>query len=340
MKRFKKYIIALVVCLLAVAGVAYYMLGRSVSNSNEKEYIYIDSDDNVDSVLTKVSAISSSSKVSSLKMLVSNSSYADHIKTGRYCIKPSDGIYKVFVNLKSGNQTPVNLTIPSVRTIERMSKDVTKKLLIDSTDVVKALQDSATCKKYGFTTETIACMFIPNTYDIFWNTSVEKLLDRMEKEYKKFWNDERTAKAKNLGLTPVEVSILASIVDEETANNGEKPMIAGLYYNRVKKNMLLQADPTVKFALKNFEARRVLNSMLSYDSPYNTYKYQGLPPGPIRVPSVAGIEAVLDMVHHDYLYMCAKEDFSGTHNFAKTLAEHEANAQKYRQALDQRGIKK
>lgn len=160
----------------------------------------------------------------------------------------------------------------------------------------------------------------------------------MNKESQRFWNFERKNEAKAMGLNEVQVITLASIVDEETANDAEKPMIAGMYYNRLKTDMPLQADPTVKFALGKFELKRIYHDMLQTDSPYNTYKYKGLPPGPIRIPSVAGIEAVLNHVHHDYLYMCAKEDFSGTHNFAKTYAEHKQNAAKYTKALNERGI--
>ena len=188
-------------------------------------------------------------------------------------------------------------------------------------------------------------MFIPNTYDIYWNVNINKLLDRMKKESNRFWNTDRKAKAQQLKLSPNEVITLASIVDEETANNGEKPMIAGMYYNRLMlrnaeypNGMPLQADPTIKFAWKDFGLRRIYNKLLTIKSPYNTYVNTGLPPGPIRIASIAGIESVLNLKHHDYLYMCAKEDFSGTHNFARTYAEHKVNAAKYTAALNQRGI--
>lgn len=182
-------------------------------------------------------------------------------------------------------------------------------------------------------------MFIPNTYDIYWNITTDAFLDRMQKESKTFWNEERTAKADKLKLTPEQVITMASIIDEETSNDGEKPMIAGMYFNRLKADMPLQADPTVKFAIGDFSLKRIYNNMLFINSPYNTYKNTGLPPGPIRIPTIAGIDAVLNMVHHDYFYMCAKEDFSGKHNFAKTYSEHLSNAAKYSAALNNRGIK-
>jgi UPF0755 protein len=214
-----------------------------------------------------------------------------------------------------------------------------KKLMLDSATIADALYSDEVCQKYGYDTCTVAALFVPNTYDVYWNLSPKALLDRMQKECKKFWNEDRMKKAEALKMTPVEVSTLASIIDEETSNDGEKPMIAGMYYNRLQTDMPLQADPTVKFAIGDFSIRRIYNNMLSINSPYNTYRNTGLPPGPIRVPSIAGLDAVLNMVHHDYLYMCAKEDFSGTHNFARTYQEHLANAAKYSAALNKRGIK-
>jgi len=210
---------------------------------------------------------------------------------------------------------------------------------VDSAEIADALLNEDTCRSYGHTTETMVCMFIPETYDIYWNISVKGLLDRMEKESEKFWNKERKTKADALKMKPEEVMTLASIIDEETANDAEKPMIAGMYYNRLQQEMPLQADPTVKFAIGDFSIRRLYHKMLFTESPYNTYRNTGLPPGPIRVPSIAGIDAVLNMVHHDYLYMCANEDFSGTHVFAKTYAEHMQNAARYSAALNRRGIK-
>jgi len=185
----------------------------------------------------------------------------------------------------------------------------------------------------------VAALFVPNTYDVYWNMSVEGLMQRMVKEHEHFWQGDREAKAATLQLTPVEVCTLASIIDEETANNQEKPMIAGMYLNRLKSDMPLQADPTIKFALKQFALKRIWQKLLQTDSPYNTYKNTGLPPGPIKIASIRGIDAVLNAVSHDYLYMCAKEDFSGTHNFARTYQEHLQNAARYTKALNERGIK-
>ena len=342
----KLYLYGAIGCIVIVAIVGYLYCFSSFSKSSDTQYVYIDTDDNIDSVYNKVEPIANSFPYQAFKTLTHHFGYAGHIHTGRYAIHPGEGALKVWRHMKNGLQEPINLTLPSVRTLNKLSAELSKKLMIDSTSILQALTDEATCEKYGYDTTTIACMFIPNTYDIYWNSSVEKLLDRMKKESEKFWNEDRTQKAKALQLTPVEVITIASIVDEETANNGEKPMIAGMYYNRFKlrnaeypEGMPLQADPTIKFAWKRFDLKRIYNNLLHIKSPYNTYVNPGLPPGPIRIPSVAGIDAVLNLVKHDYLYMCAKEDFSGTHNFARTYQEHLQNAAKYSKALNERGIK-
>ena len=342
----KLYLYGAIGCIVIVAIVGYLYCFSSFSKSSDTQYVYIDTDDNIDSVYNKVEPIANSFPYQAFKTLTHHFGYAGHIHTGRYAIHPGEGALKVWRHMKNGLQEPVNLTLPSVRTLNKLSAELSKKLMIDSTSILQALTDEATCEKYGYDTTTIACMFIPNTYYIYWNSSVEKLLDRMKKESEKFWNEDRTQKAKALQLTPVEVITIASIVDEETANNGEKPMIAGMYYNRFKlrnaeypEGMPLQADPTIKYAWKRFDLKRIYNNLLRIKSPYNTYVNPGLPPGPIRIPSVAGIDAVLNLVKHDYLYMCAKEDFSGTHNFARTYQEHLQNAAKYSKALNERGIK-
>ena len=231
------------------------------------------------------------------------------------------------------------MPIPSVRTLDRLAGAVAKKLELDSLELLHALTDPSVCAKYGLDTCTMASMFIPDSYNMYWTVSVDEFLDRMKKESDKFWNDDRMQKAKALGLSPAEVSTLASIVTEETRATAEKPTVAGLYINRLKKGMLLQSDPTVKFAMHDFTIKRILNRMLTTDDPYNTYKYPGLPPGPIRIPLKEDLDAVLNYEYHDYIYMCAKEDFSGTHNYARTEAEHQANARRYHQALNARGIR-
>jgi UPF0755 protein len=342
----KKYLIPAAICLLVLGGAGYYYFLSSFSGKNKTEYLYLDQDDSYDSLVVKLKPLATSHGFHAFTTLARHSDLVNHMHTGRYAIEPGMGTFKVFRHIKNGLQSPLQLTVPSVRTMNDMAAVLGKKLMVDSTALLKAFTDEATCEKYGYDTATIAAMFIPNTYDIYWNVSPQALLDRMQKECKKFWNEDRTVKAEQLKLTPVQVSTLASIVDEETANDQEKPMIAGMYYNRLTlrdeeypDGMPLQADPTIKFAWKQFGLKRIYHKLLYINSPYNTYMNPGLPPGPIRNPSIAGIDAVLNMVHHNYLYMCAKEDFSGTHNFASTYSEHLANAARYAAALNKRGIK-
>ncbi len=326
-------IIALVICGIAVC------LFAPMSTSDETSYLYVDDDDDLDSISAKMDTLCHGYGVAGTMMLAKCTGYGSHIRSGRYPISNATGSLLFFRRMRNGQQEPVHLTIKSVRTLERLAEDVSQKMMMSKEDLMSYLTENDSCAIFDCDTATIACMFIPNTYEIYWNTSVEGFLKRMQKESKAFWNDERTKKAKELGLSATEVVTMASIIDEETANNGEKPMVAGMYYNRLQQKMPLQADPTIKFAMKNFEAKRIYRKWLTYDSPYNTYIHIGLPPGPIRIPSVAGIDAVLNLVHHDYTYMCAKEDFSGTHNFARTYAEHLQNAAKYTKALNDRGIK-
>lgn len=341
MKRInaKIYLWGSAAVVLLIAGFTYCYLFSGLSKSAKTEYVYIDSDDTQDSVFSKIHPIANAIPMSGFSTLARHSGYADHIRTGRYAIHPGEGALMVFRHLKNGQQTPLSLTIPEVRTIDRLAGALARKLMLDSADVAIHLSDSAYCARWGYDTATVAALFVPNTYDIYWNVGLDRLMERMEKENQKFWNDERRGKAEAMGMTPVEVATMASIIDEETANNAEKPMIAGMYYNRLKAGMPLQADPTIKFALKDFALRRIYHKLLYIDSPYNTYRYEGLPPGPIKIASIAGIDAVLNHVEHDYLYMCAKEDFSGTHNFARTYQEHLQNAARYTKALNERGIK-
>ena len=232
----------------------------------------------------------------------------------------------------------MNLVIGSVRTLDKLARNVGNQLMIDSAEIMQALHDTARWNSQGYTPENLPSLFIPETYQVYWDMDTRTFLNRMAKEHDHFWNQSRRAKADSLGMTPAEVATLASIVEEETNNRKEKPIVAGLYINRLRAGIPLQADPTVKFALQDFSLRRITNAHLNFPSPYNTYLNTGLPPGPIRIPSPAGIDAVLNYTRHNYLYMCAKEDFSGTHNFASTYAVHMQNARKYWNALNKRKI--
>ena len=337
-----KKVVAGIVALLALAVLcpAFYFLKTSMLTKEKTQYVYVDHDDNVDSIYVKLDSITKPHAMKGFRFLAEHKDLASSLKHGRYAVDTNTSAWDFFNTLKRGEQAPLNVPIPSARTMDKLAVAVSKKLELDSLELLHALTDSTVCARYGFTRQTIPAMFIPDSYNMYWTVSVDEFLDRMKKEFDNYWNDERKAKAKALGLSPVEVSTLASIVTEETRATKEKPTVAGLYLNRLKKSMLLQSDPTVKFAMQDFGVRRILNRMLTIDNPYNTYKYAGLPPGPIRIPLKEDLEAVLNPEKHDYIYMCAKEDFSGTHNFARTEAEHSANAAKYHKALNERGIKK
>ncbi|TAF64489.1 MAG: endolytic transglycosylase MltG [Cytophagales bacterium] len=266
--------------------------------------------------------------------------YQDNIKAGRYKIEPNMGNLALIRMLRNGEQAPLEVGFHNARVKQDLAKKVSKYLNFSEAALLSLLEKPEIAKKYGFDTTNIMCMFLPNTYQLYWTTSPERFLERMHHEYEKFWTESQRQKAKKIGLTPIEVGILASIVQAESNKEDEKPRVAGVYINRLKKNMLLQADPTVIFAWRDFSIKRVLEKHILINSPYNTYKNKGLPPGPINLPSVASINAVLNYETHSYLYFCAKEDFSGYHNFANDLATHNRNAQKYQNALNKKGIYK
>lgn len=259
--------------------------------------------------------------------------YDQKIVPGKFVLRRNMTNLQAIEILKSGKQEPVRVTFTNVRLFPELGDRITKNLGVTPEQFEEATAKFIESNREGFTKENILGMFLPNTYEVYYNISPEGLVERMHSEYKKFWNEERIAKAQKIGLTPIEVSILASIVQAETVKQDEAPIIAGLYINRLKKEMPLQADPTLVFAVGDFTLKRVLDKHKEVDSPYNTYKYRGLPPGPINMPQLATIDGVLDHEKHSYIYMCAKEDFSGYHNFASTLAEHSKNARKYQTAL-------
>ena len=325
------------VCAIA-GGTMYYFLLFPQFHPTKNTYVYIDRDDTADSIFQKVKQTGKATNLTGFQLLAKYKNLGQNIHTGRYVIHPKDDVYHVFSRISKGHQEPMNLTIGSVRTLDRLARSIGKQLMIDSAEIAKQLFDSTFQIKMGYNAETMPCLFIPETYQVYWDMSVEEFFQRMKKEHERFWNKERLAQATAIGMTPEEVCTLASIVEEETNNNGEKPMVAGLYINRLHSNMPLQADPTIKFALQDFGLRRISNENLRVNSPYNTYVNTGLPPGPIRIPSTIGIDSVLNYTKHYFIYMCAKEDFSGTHNFASNYAEHMANARKYWQALNERKI--
>lgn len=345
MKRQNKYLLGGGVLLLllvtsAVAYIGYAAVMAPVVKNRQTVYVHIYPDYDMRRVEEVLTSAVDFKTTAGFAPLMKHYKYDTRVKAGYYAIRPGDSMRDVCLRLLSGNQTPVRLVVPSVRTVDRLVGAVAKQLMVDSAAVMDVLADTHLISGLGYTEETLPCLFIPNTYEVYWTMTPEQFVARMQKENKRFWTPERIAKAKAQGLTSNEVMTLASIVDEETAKEDEKPMVAGLYLNRLKRGMLLQADPTVKFALGQFELRRILYAHLQTDSPYNTYKYAGLPPGPIRIPGMAAIESVLNPSKHNYTYMCAKEDLSGYHNFATTLSQHNANARRYQQALNRMGIRK
>jgi UPF0755 protein len=283
----------------------------------------------------------------SAKIIKNSDKFLKHLKLSQYStiagghyLIPKNMTYRKLVKMLClGQQTPVNLVISgSIRTKHRLAGILAKQIEADSIALLEMFDDSTFLNELGFTPANSVLLFMPNTYNVYWNREVKQLFRDMKREYDKFWTANRLDKLAALGLTRDEAMILASIVAEESSKYDEYSSIAGVYVNRLRKNMPLQADPTVKYAINNFSLRRVLAVHTQVDSPYNTYKYKGLPPGPICIPERRAVDAVLSYERHEYLYFCAKSDFSGYHVFAKTLQQHNQNANAYRNALNQRRI--
>ena len=255
----------------------------------------------------------------------------NNIYPGHYLLKDGMNNIQLINMLRKGFQTPVKVVFNNIKNLEELAGRVSDQIEADSLSITTAIRnDSSICP----------CYFIPNTYEFYWNTDAESFIKKMKAEYEKFWNETRIAKAEEMNLKPEEVSILASIVDKETTKTSEMPRIAGVYLNRLKKHWPLQADPTLIYALGDYSIHRVLDVHKEIDSPYNTYKHAGLPPGPICLPSIAAIDAVLNAERHKYFYFCAKDDLSGYHVFARNINEHNRNAEKYRRALNKHKIYK
>ncbi|MDR2809653.1 MAG: endolytic transglycosylase MltG [Tannerellaceae bacterium] len=301
-------------------------------------YVYIDDRKDFGNLCGRLIDSAGMTHPANFKRLAGLWKYPENMKTGRYAVTPGMNYWTLLNNLRRGQQTATRITFHNIRLIEDLAERLAEQLMLRKDEILLLLNNPDNCRSLGFTTETIGALFIPDTYEVYWNISVENLLQRMKREYDAFWTDQRKKKAAAISLTPVEVAILASIVEEETAAADEYPVVAGLYLNRLRQGIPLQADPTVKFAIGNFSLQRILFEHLEVDSPYNTYKYAGLPPGLLRLPSVRGLDGVLNYAEHRYIYMCAKEDFSGRHNFAVTLAEHNRNANRYRAELNRRNI--
>ena len=340
----KRYILRTILITLSVLGIGagvfvaeqYYRWHicnfRSMDGEPHSYNIYAGATiDSVRSIIQEDYEISSRTDLNMhMRFLVFN-----HPEPGHYTFPAQIGDRELIERLKFGYQTPVRITWNNyVRTREELAGKVTTHLLMDSVTLLNYLEDEAFLTQYGMNKETSRCLFIPNTYEVYWNVTPERLFERMNKEYNIFWNTERRAKADSIGLTPIEVAIIASIVEGESHNPRELPIIASLYINRVHKGMHLQACPTVKYAVGDFKLKRVLYRHLAVDSPYNTYKYPGLPPGPIRCPAPATMDIVLNAPETDYLYMCASPELNNTHIFSSSYGSHAAAAKQYRFTMD------
>jgi len=334
--RLNKWIIVFFVIALGITGFRGYQLYHYIFDANIRTpgSIKIPPKATYQQVLDSLKKHDLIINYTAFNWVAKRKKYAQSIRPGKYLLDKGLNTNEIVNMLRSGNQHPVQVTFNNLRFLTELAGDVSKYIEPDSLELITKFYDPITYQRYGFNKYTFHCMFIPNTYEFYWTTTADQFLERMWMEYKRFWNQERRDKAKALGLTPEEVMTVASIVQEETNKQDEKPIVAGVYLNRIKRGMFLQADPTVKFALGNFQIKRVLNSHLAIDSPYNTYKYPGLPPGPIDFPEISSIDAVLNAAKTSYIYMCARQDFSGYHNFAKTLSAHLANAKRYKEALD------
>lgn len=337
MKKFIIYFLVGAICGAAAILVPRY-LNETRKSVKEKSAVYIPLDATyqqlADSVATAVQDMESFLKVAKRAGLEQN------FKPGRYLFTPDKSNKDLVRMLQKGWEQPMMLTLGgNIRSLEKLSGILGRKLACDSASFAQYFAREEVWKENGFDKGTFMAMFLPNTYEVYWTITPQKFVERMKKEYGKFWNSERKAKAKEIGLSEIEVSILASIVCEETNYVPEMPAVAGVYINRLKRGMKLDADPTVKFALGDPTVKRILFRHLKVDSPYNTYLYAGLPPGPITIPGIKGIDAVLNYQNHNYLYFCANSNMDGTHKFARTLSEHNVNARAYQAALNKLKIR-
>lgn len=343
---FKKILLAIALIGLVIAAFLSYkiynaMFKPNTAFNNEMAYIYIPTNATYDVVREQLEPLVDN--INNFDALASQKEYITNIKAGKYAIKKGMNNNDIINTLRINN-LPVKVSFNNQETIEKLAGRISAQIEADSLQLLEAMKDVKFLSENDFSIKTALSMYIPNSYEFFWNTSAEQFRERMLTEYKRFWNETRLAKAKSIGLTPEQVITLASIVHKETAKVDERPRVAGVYMNRYKIGMLLQADPTVIFAVKqatgNFDQviKRVLYKDLEVDSPYNTYKYVGLPPGPIAMPDISAIDAVLNYEKHNYFYFVADVKNFGYHKFAKTLSQHNINRQEYVRWINQQGV--
>ena len=342
-----KLVVWLVLIILFIFALAFgYWLFRTVMSPNvvtpdgKEVAVYIPTGSTYEDVQSILSEANILVNPKTFNWVAQKKEYPKNVRPGRYIMKDGMSNNQLVNMLRGGLQSPVKVSFNNIRNVDMLAGRIATQIEADSASISDLLHNENYINQLGFNNYTIPALFLPDTYEFYWNTNAEGFVVRMFQEHNKFWNEERKQQAQAKGLTPIQVSTLASIVNKETNMSDEMPIVAGVYLNRLKNNWLLQADPTLIFAWNDYSIKRVLDRHKEIESPYNTYKYLGLPPGPICIPSITAIKAVLNAEDHHYFYFCAKEDFSGYHNFAKTLAEHNRNAAKYQQALNQRGIMK
>jgi len=338
---------SIVVILALAAASGAFMLYRelykpnlAISDWKHPRYLYIPTPAGFEDVVNLLDKQGLLINQKSFRWAAEQMKYNDAtVRPGKYLLKPNMSNKSLITLLRSGKQTPVDVTFNLVRTKEQLAQKVSSQIEASSLAILNLLGDPDYTKQLGFTTDNVMALFVPDTYEFLWNTSADQFIRRMKKEYDQVWVDSLKRKAKEIGFTPAQVSTIASIVQLETRKDDEKSLIAGVYINRVKKGWRLEADPTLIFALGDYSVNRVLSAYKEIDSPYNTYMYAGLPPGPICLPTVTSLRAVLYYTKHNYMYFCAKDDFSGHHSFAATYDQHLLNAHRFQRALDRRGIK-
>jgi UPF0755 protein len=336
------FLLVIATSLLATFSFYFWQVAKSANlnvDGKDTAVLYIPKGGTYEGVLDSLNKQKLIHDQISFGFLTKFMKYRDAVKPGRYEIEPNEDNRSFIAKLRSGDQDEVKLTFNNIRLKSDLAERLAVNLSIDKNTLLAKLNDPAVCEKYGFSTENIMCMFLPDTYFMWWTLTEDEFLDRMKHEYDAFWTAERKQKAAETTMNPIQIGIMASIVQSETNKTDEMPTVAGVYVNRIKQSMPLQADPTVKFAVGDFAIKRILLKHLSIDSPYNTYKVLGLPPGPVALPEKRAIDAVINYGKHNYIYFCAKEDFSGYHNFASDYSTHTANARRFHQAMNERGIK-
>lgn len=339
----KKRLIIISGFILALGVVGYLLIGRTLWGSNVKfsedsKAIFIPIDASFDDLM-QIMTDSSILKSNASFLTVAKLMKYKKPKAGRYLIKKNQSNREIITKLRSGDQDPHKIVVNNIRTIHDLAGKASRYFETDSLTFLQYLTDVNTASSFGFTNEDFLTMFIPNTYEMFWTTTPDKFVTRMKKEYDGFWDDEKLEKIKKHNLDKTQAYIVASIVEKESNYDPERPAIAGVYLNRLKAGEKLQADPTVVFATGEFTLQRVLFSHLKIDSPYNTYMYSGLPPGPICMPSVSSLNAVINAEDHEYMFFCAKPDNSGIHAFARDYGEHQKNAAAFSAWLNSLNIK-